>query len=39
MRIDEAEELMRASKSNGLVMKDAAKDVVGDLQIYDTHNE
>ena len=39
MRFAEAEDLMRASKINALVVKDAAAQVVGVLQIYDLDNE
>lgn len=39
MRFAEAEDLMRASKINALVVKDAAAQVVGVLQIYDLDYE
>ena len=39
MRFAEAEDLMRASKINSLVVKDADSHVVGVLQIYDLNNE
>jgi arabinose-5-phosphate isomerase len=39
MRFAEAEDLMRASKINALVVKDADTHVVGVLQIYDLNNE
>ena len=39
MRFAEAEDLMRASKINSLVVKDANAQVVGVLQIYDMNGE
>lgn len=39
MRFAEAEDLMRSSKINALVVKDADSRVIGVLQIYDLNNE